>query len=400
MNDTTTPRKKQALDGTRLNAFGMDPRKMELIGVDTDDGPGHPLWEPGAEALRSQGRKAVEHLIEHILTVGFTRYPLVRKTRRGVEVGVGRDLVFAARFIVEEKLWTRPEPFEVPVVALRVPPTRWRAMIQAEAQPRPAPGALPTAMGDTGATPPSPPKARPVEAADGMLLLPLRSVPSVPSGPASPAPRPYTWPPVPLVPALHDPASVFAFAGHRVWSSDPARARLQLKVRWEGQEYPVNAPLLPLSTTLEELADRWGGLAPGASYVVTLVQLSDRDRVKRGWTSKQWGEADLPVARHPVRPWPLALRSGAGLPPTLAQHLTERSDRAKPVAVAPAAVVPPTLPDPRAPLGQYLARMEAHGLGPSAPETAFADLRQLLALASRHGVAPIVALVEAARGCR
>ena len=36
---------KQALEGQRLNAFGMDPDKLTIIGLDTDDGPEHPLYD-------------------------------------------------------------------------------------------------------------------------------------------------------------------------------------------------------------------------------------------------------------------------------------------------------------------------------------------------------------------
>jgi hypothetical protein len=406
MSEETTPRKKQALDGTRLNAFGMDPHKLVLIGVDTEDGPGHPLWEPGAEILRANGREAVAPLIDLILAVGFTRYPMVRKLRRVVEVGIGRDIVLAARYIVAEKLWTRPEPFEVPVVALRITPTRWRAMIQTEALPRPS-VAIPVGLLASGRVLPAPPKTSPVEDAQGALLLPLRR-------PASPATAtatataelttattttvertPYVWPPVPLVPALHDPATVFAFRGHRVWASDPARARLLVKVRWADMECPLNAPLLPLSTTLEDLGELWGGLLPGEKYLVTIVQLSDHDRVKRSWTSKQWTEEDLPSARHPVRPWPLSLRALDGLPPAMVTHLAERA--ALTPAETPPVGAPVAAPMPLA-LRQYLAQMDAHGLGPNAPESAFADLRQLLALAKRHGgAASLGALLEAVR---
>lgn len=41
-------RRKQSLDAKRLNAFSMDPDKLVIIGVDTDDGPEHPLWDTRA----------------------------------------------------------------------------------------------------------------------------------------------------------------------------------------------------------------------------------------------------------------------------------------------------------------------------------------------------------------
>lgn len=56
----------------------------------------------------------------------------MRKNGNDVEVGVGRNRVFAARIIVEEKLWTRSEPFEVPVVKKDYTDDRWRAVILAE----------------------------------------------------------------------------------------------------------------------------------------------------------------------------------------------------------------------------------------------------------------------------
>jgi ParB-like chromosome segregation protein Spo0J len=126
------PPSKSALDGHRLNAFGMDPHKLVLIGHDTDDGPEHPLFDPRILEFKKLGRKAVEYLIPSLLEEGFIHYPLVRKNGNDVEVGVGRNRVFAARFIVEEKLWTRQEAFEVPVVLKKYTDERWRSVILAE----------------------------------------------------------------------------------------------------------------------------------------------------------------------------------------------------------------------------------------------------------------------------
>lgn len=39
---------KQAMEGTRLNAFGRDPNTLTVIGLDTEDGPEHPLFTPRA----------------------------------------------------------------------------------------------------------------------------------------------------------------------------------------------------------------------------------------------------------------------------------------------------------------------------------------------------------------
>jgi hypothetical protein len=36
---------KQALEGSRLNAFHMDPDKLTIIGIDTNDGPEHRLYD-------------------------------------------------------------------------------------------------------------------------------------------------------------------------------------------------------------------------------------------------------------------------------------------------------------------------------------------------------------------
>jgi hypothetical protein len=44
---------KQALDGTRINAFGMEPKDLVIVGFDTDDGPEHPLWDERVKQLRS-----------------------------------------------------------------------------------------------------------------------------------------------------------------------------------------------------------------------------------------------------------------------------------------------------------------------------------------------------------
>lgn len=82
---------KQALDGTRLNAFGMDPNDLVVIGYDTKDGPEHPLYDERATLPLN------EELIENIKLHGVIEPVLVRKNGDKVEVVVGRQRVKNAR---------------------------------------------------------------------------------------------------------------------------------------------------------------------------------------------------------------------------------------------------------------------------------------------------------------
>lgn len=103
---------KQALDGTRLNAFGMDPCALIVVGLDTKDGPEHTLYDPRIKLPLD------DSLIRNIMVYGVQVPVLVRKTgvEEKPEVVDGRQRVRAAR--EANKLLTKEgkEPVLVPVV--------------------------------------------------------------------------------------------------------------------------------------------------------------------------------------------------------------------------------------------------------------------------------------------
>jgi ParB family chromosome partitioning protein len=82
---------KQALAGTRLNAFSMDPNKLTIIGLDTDDGPEHPLYDERIHLPVKEG------LVRNIMLNGVIQNVVVRKNGDTVEVVDGRQRVRAAR---------------------------------------------------------------------------------------------------------------------------------------------------------------------------------------------------------------------------------------------------------------------------------------------------------------
>lgn len=82
---------KQALEGTRLNAFGMDPNDLTIVGLDTDDGPSNPLWDKRIDL------PVDEALVRNIMVYGVQEPVLVRKNGDVPEVIDGRQRVRAAR---------------------------------------------------------------------------------------------------------------------------------------------------------------------------------------------------------------------------------------------------------------------------------------------------------------
>jgi ParB family chromosome partitioning protein len=82
---------KSALEGTRLNAFGMDPNDLTIIGLDTKDGPEHPLYDPRVLAPLE------ESMVLSIMTHGVLEPVKVRKDGKNVEVVFGRRRVMHAR---------------------------------------------------------------------------------------------------------------------------------------------------------------------------------------------------------------------------------------------------------------------------------------------------------------
>lgn len=82
---------KQALAGTRINAFMMDPNHLTIVGLDTKDGPEHPLYDKRAfEPID-------EAMVINVMAVGILEPILVRKNGDLVEVVAGRHRVLWAR---------------------------------------------------------------------------------------------------------------------------------------------------------------------------------------------------------------------------------------------------------------------------------------------------------------
>jgi ParB family chromosome partitioning protein len=83
---------KQAIEGTRLNAFGVDPSSLILVGLDTDEGPEHPLYDERVFLNPD------EALVKNVMVYGVIEPVLVHKDPDGrVLVVAGRQRVRAAR---------------------------------------------------------------------------------------------------------------------------------------------------------------------------------------------------------------------------------------------------------------------------------------------------------------
>ncbi len=136
--------------------------------------------------------------------------------------------------------------------------------------------------------------------------------------------RRYEWPPVPLIPTLHNSESKLAAPDHAIWRSDPRLARIRLKVKWRSREYVMErADLYGLDARIEDIAMSWGGLLPDEKYLLELVHLNDEAGygIRRVWTSKQWGALDAPADQYPVREWKLQAGQSGDLPTDVAEHL-------------------------------------------------------------------------------
>lgn len=107
---------KQALEGTRLNAFAMEPEKLVIVGFDTKDGAEHPLWDDRVKKLKAT---MTEEWIEGIIAFGVLEAVLVRKNGDRVEVVVGRRRVLGARIANQRLIEAGREPLRVPVMVRR-----------------------------------------------------------------------------------------------------------------------------------------------------------------------------------------------------------------------------------------------------------------------------------------
>lgn len=104
---------KQAIEGTRLNAFGLDPDELVIVGLDDGEGPEHPLYDERV-ALPLD-----EALVRNIMVFGVIEPIVVRKNGTFVEVVDGRQRVRAAREANSRLREQGAEPLHVPAVVKR-----------------------------------------------------------------------------------------------------------------------------------------------------------------------------------------------------------------------------------------------------------------------------------------
>lgn len=107
------PPPKQAIDGTRLNAFGVDPDNLTVIGLDTKDGKEHPLFDERVYLPLDEG------LVKNIMVFGVLEPALVRKNGSFVEIIDGRQRVRAAREANRRLREQGAEPVAVPCFVKR-----------------------------------------------------------------------------------------------------------------------------------------------------------------------------------------------------------------------------------------------------------------------------------------
>lgn len=106
---------KQAIaDAKRLNAFGVDPDHLCVVGIDTKDKEGqHPLWDERIHL------KVNEALVLNIMAMGVLEPVLVRKNGELLEVIDGRQRVLAARVANGRMRAAGLEPILVPCMVRR-----------------------------------------------------------------------------------------------------------------------------------------------------------------------------------------------------------------------------------------------------------------------------------------
>jgi len=99
---------KQALDEKRLSGgFHVDPDSLVIIGLDTKDGPEHPLWDKRASLPID------ENLGKDMMMNGFHGSIEVRKNGDATEVVFGRQRVKAARWANKQLTKAGKEPILV-----------------------------------------------------------------------------------------------------------------------------------------------------------------------------------------------------------------------------------------------------------------------------------------------
>lgn len=87
---------KQAVEGSRFSGFFIDPTKVTVIGLDTEDGPEHPLYD-------ERVKKAIDPaMVANVKTFGVETPIMITKKGDQVLVVAGRQRVRWARAANEE----------------------------------------------------------------------------------------------------------------------------------------------------------------------------------------------------------------------------------------------------------------------------------------------------------
>ena len=113
MTDEGGDMAKQAIEGNRLNAFGLDPDDVVIVGLDDQSGEEHALYDERVNLPLD------EALVRNIMVFGVLEPILVRKNGTFVEVVDGRQRVRAAREANVRLREQGCEPVHVPAMVRR-----------------------------------------------------------------------------------------------------------------------------------------------------------------------------------------------------------------------------------------------------------------------------------------
>lgn len=106
-------RKHAALAGTRVDGFLMDPNELVIVGLDTEDGPEHPLYDPKIKRALNEPR------VLNVMRYGVKKNVVVRKNGDRAEVVDGRTRTRWAREASKRLRERGEEPIRVPVSVVR-----------------------------------------------------------------------------------------------------------------------------------------------------------------------------------------------------------------------------------------------------------------------------------------
>ncbi len=107
---------KTAIEGARRGTvFYVDPNILVIIGIDTDDGPEHPLWDVTARTTEIE-----RPMVDNIKTYGvFENILAVKEADGRLVVDDGRRRILHARIARKEQERAGEVLVEVPVVLIR-----------------------------------------------------------------------------------------------------------------------------------------------------------------------------------------------------------------------------------------------------------------------------------------